>query len=403
MTNLITDTDLNNEDYIPNPEFLIDKKIQILEIEWLDQINTNKYKLQDGEDCIIYKPTFDTKQHSFTYRSPEVFLYELENLYIKVDGSNFHDNKKIIIERMEHLSINTCNYRAGNIIIHGEKKALVHKPQKAIQIDQPALFLGGNGSFNYYHLLLEIFVKLLIIPDSILKEKNINTLIINDKVKETKQFSQMLNAILSTKKTNFNLLYFNNTQHLYIKKPFITNSPNLTLFNSKKKLSSPAYCIYSMTALNTLRNKLLKLKSKPKSPSPEKIFLLRNPKYLSKHNQRSYNENEVFSFFKNKGYHGIFIEDYSFEEQIYVFNNAKEIAGPTGAFWANIIFCKEDTIAASWLNNNIDEFSCYSTLAKYFGCKLLFIKSKEENSKIMHGKYYLPTNLLASLYQNMNL
>lgn len=403
MTKLITDDDLNNKNYIPDPIFLKERNLQILKITWLDQIKCKKTKIKNSETCRIYEPKFNIERNPFNNVAPKVFLYELNEYYAKTGGSNFQNANEIVIERMESIPINICNYRAGNLITHGESKALVHIPKDAIQIDQPALFLGGNGSFNYYHLLIELFTKLLITPCNTFKKNNIKTIILNDKVKEIEPFNQMLNCFLALKKIDFEILYFNSNQNLYLKKLFIINSPNLTLYNSKERFSSPSYCTYSITTLQSLRKSLLQLKSKPPTTPPQKIFLLRNPKHLSQHNKRNYNEEEIYSFFKQKGYHGVLMEEYSFEEQIYIFNNAKRIAGPTGAFWANILFCQEGSTAISWLNSNANQFSCYSTLAKYFGCDLSFIESVEEDSKILHGKYNLPVKKLIEFTLNKKL
>ena len=73
----------------------------------------------------------------------------------------------------------------------------------------------------------------------------------------------------------------------------------------------------------------------------EKIFIDRSESPFS-HCQFVNNE-EIINFLKNKGFTSYKVGQLSFQEQVYLFNNAKIIIGAHGAAFANLAFCKKNT------------------------------------------------------------
>lgn len=403
MIKSITQEDLDNENYIPDAIFMEDREISILNIKWLDNSNILKIKIKNIEKSIIYLPKYNDKESHIENISPQVFMYKFENFYTRIDSSNFHNKTDIIIERIENIDTDYCNYRSGNLVLHGNNKAVIRNPKNHTIIEENCLFLGGNGSFNYYHWLIEIAPKILLLNQKLISDNKIQTIAVNSLSLEIPQFKEILDIF--TKRLNFKIKYYQSDQILFFKNLYHINNSNNILFNSKKQLSSPNHCNLSRQLLDEIREKMLNEKTEILN-SPRKIFLLRDHKKLSKHNKRNYNEKEIYNFFKNQGFVGIFVEDYSFREQVYLFNNADFIVGPTGAFWANTIFCKKNTLAISWLNNNMKDFSLFSTLAKYFDCNMFFLKSTEKNENHLHGEYHLDLDKIINLFNkitNQNL
>lgn len=388
MNNFITEDDLNNPEYQPDCDFLKNSGLQILDINWLDKYSHKKQLLKPKEVAEIYSPHFEHEKASELTASPSIYMHIFNGYYGRVGGSNFHNNKEIIIERLPEIPINLCNYRAGNLILHGTSKALVHTPKKHIEINEPCLFLGGNGSFNYYHLLLEIIPKLSLFCKHKPKHSNINTIIANKKLLEVQQFADMLQIAIEKTKETFSIKYFGDEDILLFNEVYYITTPNNTLFNTKINAYKTNFTLFSKKILREITKTYIKEK-KPALYSPKKIFLLRNKKYLSPHNKRDYNEEEILRIFMKHGFEPVLVENYSFKEQIYLFNNAEEIAGPTGAFWANLIFCKPGTRMTSWLTEQMAEFSCYSTLAMYYKCHMRFLKAKSKTKTIFHSSYHL--------------
>ena len=73
----------------------------------------------------------------------------------------------------------------------------------------------------------------------------------------------------------------------------------------------------------------------------EKIFIDRSESPFS-HCQFVNNE-EIINFLENEGFTSYKVGQLSFQEQVYLFNNAKIIIGAHGAAFANLAFCKKNT------------------------------------------------------------
>ena len=74
----------------------------------------------------------------------------------------------------------------------------------------------------------------------------------------------------------------------------------------------------------------------------------------------------------------VFMEELSLKNQIELVSNAEVIAGPTGAAWTNLIFCREGTRCLSWMADGYGDFSAFSNLAKIVGVDLRYITYKQE-------------------------
>lgn len=73
----------------------------------------------------------------------------------------------------------------------------------------------------------------------------------------------------------------------------------------------------------------------------ERIFIDRSESTFS--HCQFVNNNEIINFLKNEGFTSYKVGQLTFQEQIYLFNNAKIIIGAHGAAFANLAFCKKDT------------------------------------------------------------
>jgi hypothetical protein len=85
----------------------------------------------------------------------------------------------------------------------------------------------------------------------------------------------------------------------------------------------------------------------------------------------------------------------SFDEQVEIFRSAEYIVGPSGAAFANSLFCPGEAKVLSWLPVGYEDFSVYSTIAKISGAGMHFLRSipiggKIENSfDVYEASYYL--------------
>ena len=403
---------LNHRIFLEIYGYIRNKKLEYRKIIWLDEIKENKILIKEKEKIISFTPLiFGESEKTSEEEIPNTFIYKLKNVYSTVSSSSFYNSKYIFIERMQNIPKSIGNYSTGHLIKHNEIKSAIEIFTKKIKIKSTALFLGGNGSFNYFHWIIEILPKLLIIDKKLLEKLNIQTIILNKKALEIESFSDSLKIVLAYKNINFETIYIDEDEELFFEKVTYITSFNSILYNSNLLKKDTMYfqktyfskdILYNFKNIifnsNEFKEFLLDIKNKDKFP--KNIFLIRGK--VSNYNKRNYNEDEIFNYFKEYNFKKICIDEYSFLEQVYLFNNANFIVGPSGAVWTNIVFSKNNTYAISWLPKRVLNFSAFSTIAKMFSVNMYFLEATSLDNNL-HVKYNLEKNKIKKLLFNIHL
>lgn len=384
-------------------------KVGKCKVVFLDTLEAIKV-YRDETTSDIYRPAIGGIENShIKVDVPAVKMYLLSDVVITTKSSNFIAKNSVIIERIPSIALEYCNYATGAILTHDSQVALCKNMRYKLNDIDNAIFLGGNGSWNYYHWMTEILPKIEFLEKYNAFDLTAN-LIVSDVVKTTDSFIKTLNEALKNVKVN--LLFLDSNRFYKVKNLYVVSSPSNVLFNSKKIATSPNYNFFRKQSLDYVRDlvfimikkynqvKLITILSTLKNKYGKiNIFLARK-----RGSAREYNQQDVWNLIlKETDAKKIYIEDYSIEEQAFIFSKADLIIGPSGAAWTNLIFCKENTFAISWLPVHLKDFSVYSTLAQYYGVKNYFIECYSVNTKEIHVEYTVPLDLLKAQLEKVNL
>ena len=136
-----------------------------------------------------------------------------------------------------------------------------------------------------------------------------------------------------------------------------------------------------------LRKKFLKFKSKKKFHN--KIYIDRSD---SQHNERKIiNENEIKKFLIEKKFKILKLSEFSFIDQIAIFNSAKIIVGNHGAGFTNLVFCKKNTKVVEF--RDINTAKLFKKISKDLGLNYKSILGQ----KVGRDKRNQNNNLVISL------
>ena len=277
------------------------------------------------------------------------------------------NDKQVIIDRVMGPDQKIYNFSAGHILMHEENTAVVRLLRKSENI-QRGIFLGGNGSFNYYHWIVELLPKLEFLTKLPERYQKYPLLVSEDAVgipsfKETLDLLRGRHEIVVLKRDSSYVV----DELVYI------NSPNTLPFNlfGNTKFNCSYVAIDSMSIDYLRKAALEKYKATATHQNHrKKIFLCR------KSGRRNYNENEVFSYLAEFGFVKVFMEDLSFPDQVRTIYHADYIIGPTGAAWTNIIFCRPGAKGLCWMAEEYGDFSAYSSIAGIIGVDLRYFTYK---------------------------
>ena len=248
-------------------------------------------------------------------------IYTLDNGKIFMDSSEskyFYIYKNFILP---NLSIDIKGIRnSSNIFKYG-----INKFCKNFNFETISIVSGRDARDNYYHWLIDVLPRLIILEREIKKVTNLNLLVpdfINSYQKES------LNCFF--KKNRANLISLNKNKFSKFKK--------ITLCSNNEK-----YEYFNYHLLSKLKNKIL-IKAKEKNfflnNEFEKIYISRS----DARNKRSFkHDQKIENFLNKKGFKIVVLSEFSFLEKAMIFNRAKVILGLHGAGLANILFSKKKT------------------------------------------------------------
>lgn len=372
----------------------------------LDDIKTFKVLKEGSENNISSSPKYPNACHyELSYPEVDIKLYQLNNIYCNIESSSFINESidSAYIEEFPYIPCQDANYKAGFLVRHDTQYAYIKNIKKdQVKKLKSAFFLGGNGSFNFYHWMLEIVPKLLFLSNEDLIKLNLDTIIINECVQQSDNYQWILSQCLRHL-DNINIVYVKPKDILFVEELFFLNTFNQTVFNFNSLLEDyRTATIFNRESIEKLRSRLLdgccESISQEKTEHHKKIFILRSEDGVSSYNKRGYNQNEIFKFFEEKGFVGIYPDKLSVSDQISLFQNADFIVGPTGASWSNLLFANKGTKAISWLPSQLKNFDTYCSLAGIVGIDMHFIKY-ETQDEYAHGPYQLEVKEVSKLYK----
>jgi len=190
--------------------------------------------------------------------------------------------------------------------------------------------LVTNFSFNYYHFITEVLVKLFL-----LNNKTINSdvpLLVDEFCGKIPQFMELL-SYLNTEKRNVIFLKKGHLYHIdelhYL--PLVNHIPPNYIDLGRMHYRDNWFNYGSMMYLRTMF-----LKNKSNKVFSNKIFLSR----ADASKRRNYNESEVREVVEKNGFTTVFPAQMTIAEQIALFNGAKLIVGVSGAAFTNLLFCE---------------------------------------------------------------
>ena len=273
----------------------------------------------DNKDIIFLRTSIEKNDYN-------IYICKACSLYTDtIHDTAIIKNRKIVdgpsFQLRDNINVNCIN---NSVISKGTPRF-----RKKIKGKVLSLLTGGGGNANYWHWMFDVLPRLYIIKD---KGFTFDYYLFPDlKHKFQKETLDLLQ--INTKKR----LSSRSFRHFYADEIIVTSHP-YTILNdpSIDSLKIPNWIS------EFLRFKFLKIgkKNSKLKNLPKKIFINRKDgrslRYII-------NNNQVEDFLKKKGFKSLTMSDYSFADQVALFNNAKEIIGLHGAAFANLIFCKPKT------------------------------------------------------------
>ncbi|HEX6489381.1 MAG TPA: glycosyltransferase family 61 protein [Candidatus Dormibacteraeota bacterium] len=251
---------------------------------------------------------------------------------------------------------------AGHLRGHGRKVAMVEVDEGADL--EGGIFLGGNGSYNFYHWMCELLPKLQYL-DEVDRRFSRLPLLVDRKAVEDPGFAAGLKLLAGERET----IPIPADPLTRVRDLVYINSPNPATFNLKPGTKSrPGDAMVRRSSIDYWRAKAAGWRRDDAAESsPKRIFVARRENTM-----RTYNQVDVEAVLSERGFATVFMEGLSLPEQVRLFANADVIAGPMGAAWAHLMFVHAGVKCVSWMPA-YGGATGFATLARAAGADLRYV------------------------------
>lgn len=307
---------------------------------------------------------------------PDLNLYCLENVYI-------HHGSDFVVNLNERLLINDycatknddnkgyedqwCYWQEGKV-------AIVRKSKDGKCLESGIMLLD-KYSFNYYHNMYENLIRLCVLDEFNDHIPEDVPIVIDEEVYNIQSFSRIFEIL--TENIKRPIVVSKKDELLSIGELYyITHVNNLVPLHKCYAKSCDEDYVFDKDYTLRLRNILL-LQMDTKKVFPKYIFITR--KNTSK---RHFNEEELFAELKQYGFQMIAPEEYSFEEQMKLFNGAKWIVGGTGAAFTNLLFSSPSCNIVCLFRNSKHITGVFTAPVYFNGAIMRYFQSRKGTGKI---------------------
>tara|TARA_B100001057_G_C22832187_1_gene943801 strand:+ start:1289 stop:2392 length:1104 start_codon:yes stop_codon:yes gene_type:complete len=236
------------------------------------------------------------------------------------------DNKVIQGPSFQHRNPKNADTSENIVFQKGTPKF-----KKRIRGSVFSLLTGGGGNANYWHWLFDVLPRLKILTN-VEKLDEIDYFLFPD-IDQKYQFESLdlLNIPKEKRISSKTFRHIETDTAIAVDHPYVLNNDP-----SNEIQNLPNWII------RYLRNSFCSKENRKEFP--KKIYIDRkDAKSNHSHLRKIINEQEVQSFLIEKGYSIISLSDFTFKDQIDLFNNASNIIGLHGAGFANLTFCNPNT------------------------------------------------------------
>ncbi|WP_226063797.1 glycosyltransferase family 61 protein [Kaistella polysaccharea] len=352
------------------------EKYVVLKIKNIHEILPTE-KLKEGYS---YK---SSTQNNIDVIIPDLNLYMLKDALINSRSSAIVANSYLFYEPINKNE----RFNEGFIQYHNTKNAVL-KIGNPIEISE-GFFLAGNGSFNWYHWLIEILPKIIFYK----KEYSVNILV-DHSCKEIKSMADSLAVFCEN--LNINIIYLDPERTYKVRKLFFINEVNKYMFNALdlNAVAFPLYYYRKESLLNV--GDLLKSKYHFENKSAIKIFLERRETHRIPQNQ-----NEVVELLKQYDFTAVDLSTLNITEQINTINNSKYIVGTSGAAFTNIIFCNPSSTVLIFTPDNYDNHKLFGEMAALLDIKLNYLYYENDSGDHEQSNFRIDLNALKLKLENI--
>lgn len=321
--------------------------------------------------------TIGAKTQPLLIQVPSAGVCKLRDVIVRDNSAAMLLEDGIYLNEARRSPIEGVNSAGGLLVQHGMKLGVVRTGHS--EVIESGVWLGGLGSFNWYHWVIEILPKILayerVIPDA--GSPNLPYLVPHV-VQLGTSFLESFQAVSPS--SCFKVL--RKDVNYRVKSLYVSDPPNWQPFNwTAGTLPTHSDNAVRHDLITQISSRIKQNVSSIAVDTPlRRIFLWRE------NDRRGYNQDDALEVARHYGFTAVDVGMRSLQDQVNVFSNADVVIGATGAAWTGLIFCSPGTQGLIWGPKLGSSFIGYSTLAAAFKVDLRYIHTDQEPAR--NGTFY---------------
>jgi len=339
-----------------------------------------------------YLPTRERK----SLKLKDEYIHKLKDIIISPGFCLVQNDMYLIADYSSHPQNEEVSglYQYISSGVSSNKVLGTFSSEISMTVDKGILIAGRNSS-NFFHWLIEYLPRLKTI-DALKLDTDYKLIIPNNLP------PQLLSA-LNCVNERFEVVEIDPITSIQVKELIVPSFH--TYIPDRYDIPFWKSSLLSYDHLDFIKELILnKLNQSPSGRSFNKIYLSRR----SNKARQITNKKSVEKVFTKFKYEIIYPEDFSFLEQVNIFRSAIHIAGPGGAAFTNLIFCKPATKVLGLVSEQNKKFCLHSNLANYAGCEFKYhvspfnadAKSYSSLSTFFHSPYKVDLKTLIAELSN---
>ena len=350
--------------------------------------NQNKYKIKI-KTTNLSKPNLNNL-FKINSKIQEFKIFNLEKIKIIRNSDFFFLNNKVFHHEFYDLHKDYTSEELHAIAKFNHFKTRV----KFLDFEKNSFYNKGaifthSCSQNYFHWLAEVLPRINLFCK--LKKYKDFPIFIDEGL--NKNILRSLKLVLNK---NRKIILVKANAYIYIKRAVYVNPLNYIPFEPRNLFSGTSYPngLMDQYSLSKLRSIIIK-KIKPKKKiSHKKIYLDRDRSAY----RNILNYNDVINYYKKQEYKIIRMEKLNFDDQVYIISKADFIAGPTGASFANLLFCKKNAKVTMLFPENYHSlYFLWANLSRFLNIDMNIVACKTKTKfysffSKMHADYFVDIN-----------
>lgn len=350
---------------VPANYLLNQKGVAVFDIGSIVDHAVESFSIAKSSSQTRITPNFALKKHGENSMHPALRGHVFHDAVVGTYSNQILTKDKVLMPQQRFNERNRIPSNCSQFGFYNARYAVCD--QRSHEQFDKAIFVGGDGAFNWYHFVLECAPKAYLLRFLPEKYKDYPVILPKEAL-ELESFVTVVQALLPDRRILCPEQGTAQVKELVILDEVSQGPFDLYAGYWPEMVDYWQHEDTLLAMFSELRNALLP--PRPREDKSRRILIVRPE------TRRTYNQTALLEIALKYGFEPVSPETMPLGAQAQIYAEASHIIGASGAAWTNMIFAPRPFKALTWLPAQYSEFCSYAMLAKLLGHDLRYLISQ---------------------------